>query len=215
MERTKEIEKLIADAQLAGFKILNPTAEHLILEAHEKIFTSAHIYRAVITKTDVKEYTIYNRYLGTINKSYGKYAKIDFSTAINVEFLQKTTQPAPKHEAEVIFEVNSTSNAHETAKEFKKIFDKVYDEVHKYKTIHDLKTDPLLFAEVKAGLKNFDVRLNDRGFQVGHYLHLQEYDKVNNEYTGRCVLKEVISILNGGFYGIESGYCVLGLKNVE
>ena len=36
-----------------------------------------------------------------------------------------------------------------------------------------------------------------------------------NRYTGREITKEVSYILEGGQYGLEEGYCILGLKDIR
>ena len=45
--------------------------------------------------------------------------------------------------------------------------------------LHSLKTDPELFEAVLIGLKKYEIRLDDRGFEVGHELCLME-----TKYTG-------------------------------
>lgn len=42
---------------------------------------------------------------------------------------------------------------------------------------HTLKTIQPYFGEVESGNKNFEVRKDDRNFQKGDILFLQEYDK--------------------------------------
>ncbi len=80
--------------------------------------------------------------------------------------------------------------------------------------IHELKTWPDYFFRVFAGQKKFEVRKNDRDFQIGDTLLLKEYDPVKDEYTGREALREVSYILHGtGEFGIEHGYCVMSLKH--
>jgi len=76
---------------------------------------------------------------------------------------------------------------------------------------HELKTWPDYFYRVFAGSKKFEVRKNDRDFQIGDQLHLREYDPNTNEYTGRDLYKTVTYILHGGEFGIEKGYCVMSL----
>lgn len=75
--------------------------------------------------------------------------------------------------------------------------------------IHELKTLPHYFRCVAAGLKSFEVRLDDRNFCVGDLLRLQEFEPVVG-YTGRIVEKTIGYILSGGQFGIERGYVVLG-----
>lgn len=76
--------------------------------------------------------------------------------------------------------------------------------------IHDIKTINPFFNDVWTGLKNFEVRKNDRNYKVGDGLHLLEYD-IDGKYTGSFIFCKVKYVLPGGKYGIEEGYCVLGL----
>ena len=50
--------------------------------------------------------------------------------------------------------------------------------------IHTLKTWPDFFRVMKSHEKNFELRENDRNFQVGDELILEEFDPIKNEYTG-------------------------------
>lgn len=78
-------------------------------------------------------------------------------------------------------------------------------------TIHKLKTWMPYFDDIKAGIKTFEIRKNDRNFQIGDKLLLQEYDQEKKVYTGREVCVEVLYILPGGSFGIDSEYCILGI----
>jgi hypothetical protein len=78
-------------------------------------------------------------------------------------------------------------------------------------TVHCLKTWSPYFSEVERGIKTFEVRRDDRGFSVGDVLVLQEFDIVNKRYTGNMVSRLIIYKLDGDQFGIEAGYCVLGL----
>jgi len=77
--------------------------------------------------------------------------------------------------------------------------------------IHKLKTWPLYFDSIAIGTKNFEVRKNDRNYQVNDCLRLEEYDPVKKDYTGMWVMRRITYILEGGKFGIEKGYVVLGL----
>ena len=76
--------------------------------------------------------------------------------------------------------------------------------------IHELKLQQPFFDDVFFNRKDFEVRKNDRDFKVGDRLKLIEYPNDNP----RFVLMDIKYILQGGQFGIESGYVVLGLKDV-
>lgn len=77
---------------------------------------------------------------------------------------------------------------------------------------HVLKTWPKYFKEVQSGDKSFEVRKDDRNFQVGDILELQEWDPLHNWYTGNFTFKQIAYKLDGGEFGIEKGFCVLGIR---
>lgn len=79
---------------------------------------------------------------------------------------------------------------------------------------HKLKTWREFFVLVLSGVKKFEVRLNDRDYRVGDELLLQEWDPKANEYTGRNLSRVVTYILEGGQFGIEPEYVVLGIKKI-
>jgi hypothetical protein len=56
------------------------------------------------------------------------------------------------------------------------------------------------------------VRRNDRDFRVGDWLLLQEYEPDRERYTGRILYVELTYVLEGGQFGIESGFVVLGFR---
>ncbi|MDM8159057.1 ASCH/PUA domain-containing protein [Labilibaculum sp. K2S] len=78
---------------------------------------------------------------------------------------------------------------------------------------HLLKIWPKYFEEVAKGTKTFEVRKNDRGFEVGDILILAEYSISIQSFTGRVIEKKVTYILEGGSFGIEKGFVVMGLQN--
>lgn len=61
--------------------------------------------------------------------------------------------------------------------------------------VHKLKTWPCYFEEVFQGRRKFEIRINDRNFQVGDTLLLEEYDIDAEAYTGRHCHREVTYIL--------------------
>lgn len=81
---------------------------------------------------------------------------------------------------------------------------------------HKLKILPQYFKAVQEGTKTFELRKNDRGFKVGDILILREWIKRDlqreSNFTGNEIKKEISYVLEGGKYGLEEGYCILGLK---
>lgn len=76
--------------------------------------------------------------------------------------------------------------------------------------LHTLKILPEYFNDVKIGVKTFELRRNDRDFNLNDTLLLQEFDGKN--YTGRELIKSVSYILYGGNYGLDKDYCILGIR---
>jgi len=79
------------------------------------------------------------------------------------------------------------------------------------KPVHDLKTWPPYFAALLDGRKTFEIRENDREFQVGDMLRLREWDPASSEYTGREMMRVVSYIMSGGQFGLDQRCVVLAL----
>jgi hypothetical protein len=106
-----------------------------------------------------------------------------------------------------------TEFSEDEIKESNKDFYKIYDNYPMDKFLeakeHQLKTETEYYQAVEKGLKQFELRKNDRNFKVGDILILVE---VVNEYaTGRKLgLPPIKYIMHGGKYGLDEGYCILG-----
>lgn len=74
---------------------------------------------------------------------------------------------------------------------------------------HELKIKPQYFKDVISGLKTFEVRKNDRNFEVGDIITLREFE--NGKFTGKSINVEIVYILNDEEYCKES-YGVLGFR---
>lgn len=66
---------------------------------------------------------------------------------------------------------------------------------------HKLKTWTPFFNDVIERRKLFELRLNDRGFQVGDVLVLQEWNSDTHEYTGREFDVVVTYLTDGTVFG--------------
>lgn len=76
--------------------------------------------------------------------------------------------------------------------------------------VHELKILPEYYCDVANGKKTFELRKHDRDYKVGDTLILREY--ANGKYTAWYIKREIVYILEGGQYGLEKGYCILGIK---
>lgn len=75
--------------------------------------------------------------------------------------------------------------------------------------IHELKTLPKYFKAVMDGEKTFEIRTNDRPFQKGDLLALNEYD--GQAYTGNSCLVAVDYILDDPEY-VKKDMVVMAIK---
>jgi len=81
---------------------------------------------------------------------------------------------------------------------------------------HKLKIWPEFFGPVRDGLKPFELRIDDRPFEAGDILLLQEWNPENREYTGYDTTKLVTFVLrNAPQFGLQEGCCILGIAPFE
>lgn len=76
--------------------------------------------------------------------------------------------------------------------------------------LHELKTTSPYFQAILDGLKTFDVRYNDRDFQIGDYLLLVETND-KGRLLGRQLTVRVKYMLFGGMFGVERDYVVMSI----
>lgn len=86
---------------------------------------------------------------------------------------------------------------------------------------HVLKTDPAVFQDVLDGKKTFEIRFNDRGYQVGDLVVLKETKFTGQQmksgeplvYTGREIQKRISYVLSG--YGLHEGWVILAIQDIK
>lgn len=80
---------------------------------------------------------------------------------------------------------------------------------------HDIKILPQYFCKVRglrcgAGEKNFELRKDDRDYQVGDTVTLHEWEPEKG-YTGEQISVVISYVLRDcSEYGLMEGYCILG-----
>lgn len=79
---------------------------------------------------------------------------------------------------------------------------------------HLLKTWRPYYGEVVKGNKTFEVRKADRNFEKGDLICLQEYIPEGDYYTGGEYWVKITYVLEGGNFGVEKGFVVLGIKKI-
>lgn len=73
---------------------------------------------------------------------------------------------------------------------------------------HDLKIKPCFFREVINGKKTFEIRYDDRDYEVGDVLILRENEA---GYTGHVAIVEVTSILRD-YDGLKPRFVIMSIK---
>lgn len=97
-------------------------------------------------------------------------------------------------------------------------------------TIHTLKCWPAFYDSVASGAKNFELRLDDRGYQPGDTLllcrtfednpELIEFDQYNEDGTipktahpKHMLSRKVTYCLHGPNFGLMAGYVIMSLED--
>ena len=75
--------------------------------------------------------------------------------------------------------------------------------------IHQLKIERKYFSQIVDGSKTFEVRKDDRDYQTGDYLALNEV--CEGEYTGFSMLVLVTSLLNDPTV-CKSGFVIMSIR---
>jgi hypothetical protein len=91
---------------------------------------------------------------------------------------------------------------------------------------HELKSWPEFFQPVMRGEKTAELRLNDRNYQVGDILLLQEWEPEiwggEGKYTGRQCERVITHVLDGvgsvgaiaPLKGLDRKYVILSIRNI-
>lgn len=86
---------------------------------------------------------------------------------------------------------------------------------------HELKTDPEVFQASFWGKRDYEIRYNDRDYQVGDTLILRETEFSGEEmkqgkplrYTGLKMTRTICHVLTG--YGLQDGWVILAVNSKE
>jgi len=80
---------------------------------------------------------------------------------------------------------------------------------------HRLKVAPEFWGDLYSGAKTFEIRKNDRDYQVGDFLELNAYDKSQDKFinTYKTLFFKVSCVFNA--FGLQDGFVCLGLKQLK
>ncbi len=79
--------------------------------------------------------------------------------------------------------------------------------------VHELKIYSKYFIDIASGIKNFEIRKNDRDFKKGDFLHLKEVENETTNYTGFGMFVKVDYIHEG--LGMQEGYVCMAIHRIE
>lgn len=79
--------------------------------------------------------------------------------------------------------------------------------------VHELKIAPEYYYVVASGKKNFEIRQNDRRYQVGDIVQLKQWTEKDGYDLDLPVLERQITYVTD--YAQKHGYVVFGMKPVE
>jgi hypothetical protein len=78
---------------------------------------------------------------------------------------------------------------------------------------HELKTHPPYFGAVLSGAKRFEIRVNDRDYQVGDLVLLREWDPEAGAYTGAVLRRRISYVTEAEGLGLlREGVVVFGME---
>lgn len=82
---------------------------------------------------------------------------------------------------------------------------------------HELKTNGTCWDAVKAGLKTWEIRFNDRSFQSGDIVRLTRLNSDNRPMFGESYVltRRVGWMLTGGHFGVPAGHVIFSLEPHE
>ncbi|RYF15753.1 MAG: DUF3850 domain-containing protein [Oxalobacteraceae bacterium] len=88
---------------------------------------------------------------------------------------------------------------------------------HESPVEHEVKSWPRLFAGLLDRTKRFELRRDDRGYEVGDFMRQREYDPEAQTYTGRWIRSRITyktsaenpCALSDG--GLQPGFCILSI----
>jgi hypothetical protein len=80
--------------------------------------------------------------------------------------------------------------------------------------VHELKIWPEYYEPGRTREKTYEVRKDDRDYEVGDLLILKEWNPETGDYTGRKYMSKVTHILRNKKKYVPEGYCILSTRPI-
>lgn len=80
--------------------------------------------------------------------------------------------------------------------------------------LHILKIRPCYFYYVHEGFKNFEIRKDDRGYEVGDLIHFVNVSGEDYTYATNNVFQITYILRDALEFGLNKDYCILSLKKL-
>jgi hypothetical protein len=80
--------------------------------------------------------------------------------------------------------------------------------------VHHLKTWTPYFKDIKSGVKQFEVRRNDRDYQVGDTLILDDFNPITERHSGAWIPKLIIYKFDDIRF-VKEGFVILGMEDIK
>ena len=81
---------------------------------------------------------------------------------------------------------------------------------------HELKIEERFFEGIVNNTKTFEIRKNDRNYEIGDIIHFTITDSTNDEMNKKAddLLLKIVGILKDSDFpqGIKEGYCIISFK---
>ena len=81
--------------------------------------------------------------------------------------------------------------------------------------LHILKIKEEYWNAILRGDRTFELRKNDRDYQVGDLIHFVKTDGYDYLFCSHCVFRIVYILKNAENYGLDKDYCILAIRKLE
>lgn len=76
---------------------------------------------------------------------------------------------------------------------------------------HEIKIHSTYASEHLRGVKDWELRKNDRDYKEGDTVKFIVVTE-RNEPTGMVYTREITNVFHGGVYGLQDGFCIFSIK---